>query len=147
MQPVLVSSTQPVAAKTGGVKVALVGNERESAAERMRFNRSVQIVGLVVTVSPAGLPVPGRRDATAADIEVRLEATNANHRLTYDLSNDGNAEPFVDAAAMSLPVRYILDTIKGAPDVTVQARWKTAAANVFNDCVVSFAMLYNDGDV
>lgn len=141
MQATLVSSTLPMAAMTGGVTLALPAADAESASERLRFSKPVEIIACVVTVS-ANEATGAQRQATIDDLELRIEGTDI--RPTRDLSDDGDGSTFVDARSMTLPLRYLGTKMPGAPDVNVQVRWKSPNHNaLFVDCLVSVVLLFN----
>lgn len=141
MQPILVPSTQPVAGYTASRRLALLAANDKSNTEVLRMTRGIEVVGFKVTVSPDALP-GATRTATVDDIDIRVESQDL--RLTRDASEDNDVDTFADAAALSLPLRYINAILKGSPDITVQARWKSANhAAVFGNCLVTVSVLYN----
>ena len=130
-----------MAAMTGGVTLALLAADDESPSERLKFSRPVEIIACVVTVSP-NEATGAQRQATIEDLELRIEGTDI--RPTRDLSDDSDGKPFVDARAMSLPLRYLGVKMPGSPDVNVQVRWKSPNHNaLFVDCLVSVVLLFN----
>ena len=144
----------PIAEYTWEVEALLGNDEDESTRVPIQFNRPVELIGMLPSLTEVSQTV-GLRTPTLADVKVSVDI-NQQVRITQKLETTTQSDPdsaFVTMLAMSTQFRLLRLQLKNAsPDVGLKFRWKVlpdpGPTPIFNPvlCNIAFFVRYLDTD-